>query len=75
MAHDSTLRTVSQMIVKLGEIIANSNKLFIILLEAGANTTDVIALVRQENAVAIGYLTTIQAIVDKTRLEGGGNGQ
>jgi hypothetical protein len=72
MSHDPTLKNVSQMIIKLGEIITNSNRLFITLLEAGANPTDMIALVREENAVAIGYLTSIQAVVDKMRTTGGG---
>ena len=72
MSHEPTLKNVSQMIVKLGEIITNSNRLVVTLLEAGANPTDMIALVREENAVAIGYLTSIQAVVDKMRTTGGG---
>jgi hypothetical protein len=73
MSHEPTLKNVSQMIIKLGEIITNSNRLFVTLLEAGANPTDMIALVREENAVAIGYLTSIQAVVDKMRTTGGGD--
>ena len=75
MSHDPTLRTVSQMIVKLGDIITQSNRLFITLLEAGANATDMIALVREQNALAIGYLTSIQAVVYKMRTTGGADGQ
>ena len=74
MPHDPTLKNISQMIIKLGEIITNSNRLVVTLLEAGANTTDMIALIREENAVAIGYLTSIQAVVDKMRIEEAGNG-
>ena len=73
MSHEPTLKTVSQMIVKLGDIITQSNRLFITLLEAGANSTDVIALVREQNALAIGYLTSIQAAVDKMRTTAGGD--
>ena len=66
-----TLKDVSKMLHKFGDILLQSHRLVLALLEGGANPTDIANMVREEQTVLAGYLTTLTAMIDIIRMESG----
>ena len=68
--HDTikTLHDISRMIRDFASMMRASNDLLLALLHAGANVTDIIDVVRSEQALLGGYLARIAAVADTLRI-------
>lgn len=63
-----SLHDISKMIIVAADMHRQHTRLLIVLLEAGANVTDVILEMRANEEMFCGYLTRISSLADKIRL-------
>jgi hypothetical protein len=71
MTEPVTLKRLSQMIRQFGDILAQSNRLAVTLLNSGASATDIANMLREQQATMANYLTQIAALVDLMRQHAG----
>jgi hypothetical protein len=62
------LHDISKMIILAAEMHRQHTRLLVVLLEAGANTTDIVAEMRANEEMFAGYLTRIGALAETLRL-------
>lgn len=62
------LHDISRMIISAADMHRNHTRLLFSILEAGANTTDVLAELRANEEMFTGYLARIGAVVDTLRM-------
>ena len=62
------LHDISTMVILAAEMHRQHTRLLIVLLEAHANTTDIIAEMRANEEMFCGYLTRISSLSDTLRI-------
>ena len=63
-----SLHDISQMIILAAEMHRQHTRLLIVLLQAHANTTDIIAEMRANEEMFCGYLTRVSSLSETLRV-------